>query len=141
LHSKTVSMVVRKPGGFFFNASYNAASPSITATENLTLPFIWIVHNSSPGRMASDQSVTMDTAEKKKLTLLFKFGLQVPPADSSHSVVIGWHKLAMAMMKMMAAMTVTAIMAYSAQTKRRRASAIRSRHMQMLHLIGMVQDT
>lgn len=39
--------------------------------------------------MAREKSVTMDTAEKKKLTLLLRVGLQDPVVVSPHNVVMG----------------------------------------------------
>ncbi len=92
--------------------TYKAARLRIRPTENLTRPFIWTFHSRAPGRMARVQSVTIETAEKKKLTLLFNIRLQVPCVVSPHSVVMGWQMLAMATMKMMEAVIVMPIIAH-----------------------------
>lgn len=91
------------------------------------------------GRIARVKSVTMDTAEKKKPTLLLRTGLQTP-AVSPHSAVMGWQMLAMTRMKMTEARTVAPMTSQMVHTNRRRASAMRSRDMHMLDLIGTVQD-
>lgn len=91
------------------------------------------------GRIASVKSVTMDTAEKKKLTLLLRTGLQTPVV-SPHNAVIGWQMLAMTSMNTTEAMTVAPMMNQMVHTNRRRASAMRRRVMQMLDLIGTVHD-
>lgn len=96
-------------------------------------------HSMMAGRVANTRSVTMETAEKAKLTLLFRFGLQVPSVVSPHSMVMGWQMLAMTRMKTTAMMEVMPITVQRVQTKRRRASAIRSNVMLMLHLTSTVQ--
>lgn len=92
-----------------------------------------------PGRVANTRSVTMETAEKKKLTLLFRLGLQDPSVVSPHNMVMGWQILAMARMKTMAATDVKPISARRVHTKRRRASAMRRSVTLMLHLMSTVQ--
>lgn len=91
------------------------------------------------GRTARVKSVTMDTAEKKKLTLLLRTGLQTPVV-SPHSAVMGWQMLAITSMKTTVAMPVAPIINQMVHTKRRRASAMRRRVIQMLDLIGTVHD-
>lgn len=81
----------------------------------------------------------MDTAEKKKLTLLLRTGLQTPVV-SPHNAVIGWQMLAITRMNTTEAMTVAPMMNQMVHTNRRRASAMRRRVMQMLDLIGTVHD-
>ena len=85
------------------------------------------------------QSVKMETAEKKKLILLLSELLQTPVV-SPHSAVMGWQMLAMVRMKMMGAMVVAPMIVQRVHTKRRRASAMRRRHTQMLALMGIVHD-
>lgn len=82
--------------------------------------------------------MTMETAEKKKLTLLFSTGLQTPVV-SPQSAVIGWQMLAMTRMKTTEAMKVDPMIMYIVQTNRRRASATRRRVTQIEDLIGTVQ--
>jgi hypothetical protein len=89
--------------------TYKAASPRIPATDTFTLFFIWIFHNSTAGKMASDQSVAISIPEKKKLTSLFSFRLQDPVTVSPQRVVIGWQMLAIPMIKIMADMVVVAM--------------------------------
>lgn len=91
------------------------------------------------GRTARVRSVTMDTAEKKKLTLLLRMGLQTPVV-SPHSAVMGWQMLAMTRMKTTEATAVAPMTNQMVHTNRRRASAMRRRVTQMLDLIGTVQD-
>lgn len=107
----------------------------MTATENLTLAFIWMFHNKTAGKIAKLKSVTISIAEKKKLTSLLSFRLHEPVVVSPHSVVIGWQILAIPAMKTIAAMAVAAIIAQSVQVKLRRESAILSNVMAMLHLM------
>lgn len=49
---------------------------------------IWMSHNSTAGRIDKLKSVTISIAEKKRLTSVFNFRLQVP-VDSPQSVLIG----------------------------------------------------
>lgn len=60
----------------------------MTATDVLTLVFICTFQRRMTGRIASDQSVRISTAEKKKETLLLSCRLQVPWA-SPQSVSMG----------------------------------------------------
>lgn len=91
------------------------------------------------GRIARARSVTMDTAEKKKLTLLLRMGLQTPIV-SPHSAVMGWQMLAMTRMNTMLATAVAPMMSQMVHTNRRRESAMRRRVIQMLDLMGTVHD-
>jgi hypothetical protein len=69
-------------------AAYTEASARITATEVLTLPFIWTFQSRTAGRIARDQSVRISIALKKNETLLLSCRLHVPFA-SPQSVSIG----------------------------------------------------
>lgn len=108
-------------------------------TENLTVFFIRMFHSRIPGKMASTRSVTMETAEKKKLTALLSLGLQVPSVVAPHSMVMGWQMLATTRMKTTAVIAVKPMTAQRVHTKRRRASAMRSSVMLMLHFMNTVQ--
>lgn len=90
------------------------------------------------GKTASEMSVKMDTAEKKKLIVLLSSVLH-SPSVSPQNAVTGWQMLPMATMKMMAAHTCIATSPHSGHRKRRRESAMRTRQMQMLLLMGTVQ--
>lgn len=107
----------------------------MTATENLTLAFIWMFHSKTAGRIARLKSVTISIAEKKKLTSLLSFRLHSPFVVSPHSVVIGWQILAIPAMKTIAEIPVAAMTAHIVQVKARRESAILRSVMAMLHLI------
>lgn len=72
--------------------------PNKTATDILRRRFICIGYRRTPGRIARVKSVTIDIAEKKKLTLLFRLELQTPEV-APQNASMGWHMLAMPIMK------------------------------------------
>jgi hypothetical protein len=97
-------------------AAYTEASARITATEVLTLPFIWTFQSRTAGRIARDQSVRISIALKKNETLLRPRAsrlacLRVVSKGSELHCQGGLQMLAMPATKTIAAMHVNPMMA------------------------------
>lgn len=88
--------------------------------------------------MASVVSVTIEIAEKKKLTLLFRLELHTPGAAPQNAST-GWHIFAIPRIKTTVATMEAPMRPNRVHVKRRRASATRMSVTQILDLIGTVQ--